>query len=198
MTRAPRSASSWVAKGPATARVKSRTRRFERGPVYMANRQSYQLARIASVPRQFWYMKQKLRGFSLIELLIVIAIISALAALVAVSAKTILKNTRETAALAHVQTLQKAQTQFYSMRRRFAASLTELGPSKAKLIADHLAAGTLGGYVFTVTGNEEAFTVKARPERPGQSGDISYFVDESAVIRSSAEGEANQDSPPFK
>ena len=137
-------------------------------------------------------------GFSLIELLIVIAIISTIAVIVSVSSSAILKHARETAALAHVQTLVKAQTQFYSMRRRYAATLEDLSPTGANLIPEHLAAGTLGGYRFQVTGAENGFTVNADPERRDKSGDSSYFSDDSLVTRHNEQTVATRESPPVK
>ena len=141
-------------------------------------------------------MVKRRRGFSLIELLIVIAIMATLAAIVTVAAKSVLKTTRETAALAHVQTIQKAQTQFYSMKRRFATTLKELGDTS--VIPEHLASGNLGGYIFEVAGSDDGFTVKANPERLGQSGDNSYFTDDSLVIRSNDRVPADRQSPPVR
>ena len=136
------------------------------------------------------------RGFSLIELLIVMAIVTTLTALVSVTASTIFKHSRETAALGHVRTLQNAQTQVHSVKRRFAASLKDL--AVANLIPEHLAAGALGGYTFALTGAEEGFIVKACPERQGKSGDANYFTDESLVIRQNDQREADKESPPVK
>ena len=93
---------------------------------------------LAKSPRQLnrfrhnWHMECKRRGFTLIELLIVMAIIGALMAIVTVSANTIYAHSRATAALAHVVTLQKAQTQFYAINRRFAPF--------AQLLRDHVRA----------------------------------------------------------
>jgi prepilin-type N-terminal cleavage/methylation domain-containing protein len=138
------------------------------------------------------------RGFSLIELLIVIAIVTTLVAIASVSANAILKHSRETAALAHVQTLIKAQTQFYSVKRRYAGALQDLGPDTANLIPEHLASGQLGGYRFEVSGDEDSFTIKANPERKGKTGDSSYFSDDSLVIRHNEQTVADHESPPVK
>ena len=138
------------------------------------------------------------RGFSLIELLIVIAIISLLAGITSVSANAILKHSRETAALANVHTLVKAEMQFYSIKRRYAGSLQDLGPTAANLIDERIASGKLGGYLFEVSGDEDSFTVKADPERRGKTGDSSYFSDDSLVIRHNEQTVADRESPPVK
>ena len=118
-------------------------------------------------------------------------------AIVSVSANGIYRHSRETAALAHVRTLQNAQTQFYSIKRRFAPSLKDLGPASAKLIPEHLAAGTLGGYHFEVSGAEETFRILATPEPVGKGG-ASYYSDDSLVIRQNDQGPADGSSPPVK
>jgi len=52
---------------------------------------------------------------------------------------------QETASLKNLQTLNTAQVQYQSQFGRFAQSLTELGPSAAKLISTDLAAGERHG-----------------------------------------------------
>jgi prepilin-type N-terminal cleavage/methylation domain-containing protein len=139
-------------------------------------------------------MRKRRAGFSLIELMIVIAIISALAAIVTVSSNAILKQSRETAALAQVQTSQKAQTQHYSMKRRHAGSLKDLGD----LIPAHLASGKLGGYLYEMTGSEDGFVIHADPERRGRTGDTSFYSDDTLVIRRNGQAVADRESPPVQ
>ena len=84
------------------------------------------------------------------------------------------------------------------MKRRFATTLKDLGPTAANLIPEHLAAGALGGYVFEVAGTEDGFVIKANPERRGKSGNTSYDTDDSLVIRYNDQTNADRDSPPVK
>ena len=116
--------------------------------------------------------------------------------MVSVTATTIFKHGREAAALGYIRALQNARTQFYPVKRRFAPTLEDL--STAELIPGHLAAGTLGGYTFELTGVEEAFTVKASRERQGKSGDANYFTEDSLVIRQNDHRPADTDRPPVK
>src|SRR3954452_16376906 len=89
------------------------------------------------------------RGFSLIELLIVVAIILILAAIAAPKLNQNRMHAQETAAIREMQTIHTAETQYYSQFGRYATALPELGPpaggqegaSGANLIPGELAKG---------------------------------------------------------
>src|SRR5580698_3535234 len=68
------------------------------------------------------------RGFSLIELLIVISIILIIAAIAVPKMNHQLMLAREQAAIRQIGTLHQAETQYYSQYGKYAATLTELGP----------------------------------------------------------------------
>src|SRR6266700_2996559 len=68
------------------------------------------------------------RGFSLIELLIVVAIILIIAAVAIPKMNTQLMQAREMAAIREIGTIHQGQTQYYSQFGHFAQSLAELGP----------------------------------------------------------------------
>lgn len=98
------------------------------------------------------------RGFSLIELLIVIAIIMILASISAVKFNKVQMITRETAAVQQIRTIHTAQLQYATQFQRYAATLAELGPPSsgaagsqaADLIPKSLSEGHVNGYVFTL------------------------------------------------
>jgi prepilin-type N-terminal cleavage/methylation domain-containing protein len=131
------------------------------------------------------------RGFSLIELLIVVAIILILAAIAAPKLNQNRMHAQETAAIREVQTIHTAQTQYYSQYGRYATALPELGPpaggaegpSAANLIPGELAKGQHSGYKFTMAGGPGGYTISAVPEAFGNTGRRTFYSDQSNVIR---------------
>jgi len=131
------------------------------------------------------------RGFSLIELLIVVAIILILAAIAAPKLNQNRMHAQETAAIQQVKTIHTTQTQYYSQFGRYATNLTELGPpasgqagpSAADLIPDDLAKGKKSGYTFTVQGGPNGYQITAVPDVFGNTGRRTFFSDQTLVIR---------------
>jgi type IV pilus assembly protein PilA len=105
-------------------------------------------------------------------------------------------NTRaqEMTAILNVRSINTAQVQYYSEFGRYAKSLSELGPpsngkegpASAGLIPADLAAGTKGGYTFTLRGSSTGYTVNANPVKYGSTGSRTFFSDESLVIRANS------------
>lgn len=144
------------------------------------------------------------RGFSLIELLIVIAIILILAMIAVPKVNQQLMSARETAAIQEIKTIHQAQTQYYSTYGKYADSLVALGPpasgaagpAAADLIPKGLSDGKNGGYIYTVTGSPTGYSVNANPETYGTSGRRTFFSDQTLVIRNNWSQEpANANSP---
>ena len=134
---------------------------------------------------------RKRRGFSLIELMIVIAIILVIATIALPKLNRAKMYAHETAAIKTIQTLHTAQTQYQSQFGRFAASLVELGPPQsgqagpqsADLIDGNLASGEKSGYRFTVTGNPAGYVISAVPIAYNSTGSRTFFSDQSMQIR---------------
>ena len=131
------------------------------------------------------------RGFSLIELLIVVAIILILAAIAAPKLNQNRMYTQETAAISQIKTIHTAQVQYYSQFGRYATTLAELGPpasgpagpAAADLIPDDLSKVKKTGYTFTVTGDQIRYQINAVPEAFGNTGRRTFYSDQSGVIK---------------
>jgi type IV pilus assembly protein PilA len=132
------------------------------------------------------------RGFSLIELLIVIAIILIIITMAVPQYNKVQMYTRETAAIKAIQTVRDMQVQYQSQYGRFAKSLAELGPpagggapspSAAGLIGNDLASGEKQGYRYVVSEKPGGYIVTATPVTYGTSGSRSFYSDETMVIR---------------
>lgn len=147
------------------------------------------------------------RGFSLIELLIVIAIILIIAAIAVPKMNRQMMAAHEMAAIRQIGTIHQAETQYYSQFGKYAQALTELGPpasgaagpSAADLIPKNLADGKNSGYLFTVQGSPTGYAVTAIPEAFGSSGSRTFFSDQTLVIRNNFTAEpANANSPEIR
>jgi type IV pilus assembly protein PilA len=131
------------------------------------------------------------QGFSLIELLIVIAIILIIITIAVPKYNKTQMFMKETAAIKAIQTIHQVEVQYQSQYGRFATSLAELGPpasgapspAAADLIGNDLAQGEKQGYKFTLTGNQAGYTINANPTSYGSSGTRTFFSDQTMVIR---------------
>jgi type IV pilus assembly protein PilA len=138
------------------------------------------------------------RGFSLIELLIVVAVILVIAAIAIPNFIRSKMRANEAAAVANVRNITTGEV-IYSTTYNigFSSTLAKLGgntvavdQNNAGLIDSVLSAGTKTGYLFTydvvstdANGNVQAYSINADPVLPGQSGDRHFYADQSAIIR---------------
>ncbi len=136
------------------------------------------------------------KGFSLIELLLVVAVVTIIAAIAIPNYLKARLRANESSAVSSLHSISTAAV-LYSVTYPdlgFPALLTTLGganpcsPSSttACLIDDTLAVGTKGGYSFTWTGDgltpSYSFTVAGTPLAVGSSGQRMYCTDQSGVI----------------
>jgi len=130
------------------------------------------------------------RGFSLIELLIVIAIILIIAAIAIPKINNQRMLAQEMAAIQQIKSIHTAETQYYSQFGRYATSLTELGPpasgapgpAASDLLPKNLSEGTNTGYTFSVQAAPTGYVVTAVPVQFGSSGRRTFFSDQTLVI----------------
>ena len=145
-------------------------------------------------------------GFSLIELLIVVAIILVIAAIAIPNLLRSRIAANEASAVNSLRTLTTAENTYFSTYPTFgyACSLKSLGGGKtppdntaAGIIDDTLSSGAKAGYVFTtgVCLKSGALTVgyeySAAPIAPNQSGVRYFCVDATGSVRYSSTSVAN-------
>jgi type IV pilus assembly protein PilA len=160
-------------------------------------------------------MRNKQKGFSLIELLIVVAIILIIAAIAIPNLIRSRMAANEASAVASIRTVNTAEVVYsttYAVPTLFSANLGDLGDragtcatvppiaTNACLIDNVLATATAApgksGYFFTYAA-AAGYTISAQPVQPGSSGVRGFFSDQTLVIRAANPSPATVASPPL-
>jgi len=155
--------------------------------------------------------RQRPNGFTLMELLIVIAIMLILMLIAIPNFNRIKITANESSAIKSLQVIATAQGQYSSLftANGYSCTLPALGgdPSKgnptpqlAELIPDSLASGVKDGYTFTMTctkqtvgstDNVTGFTVNAVPLAVGKTGNRGFCIDQFSQVKSDPTGGTN-------
>ncbi len=163
-------------------------------------------------------MRDKQKGFSLIELLIVVAIILIIAAIAIPNLLRSKMAANEASAVATIRTLNTSAVAYSTTYGAYSTTygaypthLTNLGPiasggTPSSAVAD-LVDSVLGtdpalksGYTFVWVGTGtpvSSYTLVATPLSPGVTGQRGFFTDQSGVIRSDPAGAATSASTPL-
>jgi type IV pilus assembly protein PilA len=166
-------------------------------------------------------MRNKQKGFSLIELLIVVAIILIIAAIAIPNLIRSKMAANEASAVATLRTLNTAEVVFsstYNVANSFAPTLNALGDggtagtctagfvptSTAACLIDAAvenasnSATPKSGYVLTYPApTATGYTINNDPASPGSSGTRHFFTDQNLVIRQNSTGSAGATDTPI-
>jgi len=142
--------------------------------------------------------KRKAAGFSLIELLIVVAIILTIAAIALPNFMRARITANEAAAVANLRNITTANVVYSTTYNLgYAAQFVYLGgpagaptSTNSQLLDVILTSGAKNGYSFAyvsgpvnAVGMIDSYTVTVSPLVPGNTGQRYFFMDESGVIR---------------
>ena len=134
------------------------------------------------------------RGFTVIELMIVVTILLILAAIEIPNLMRARMAANQAAAVANLKTIEAAEiTYSVTYNQGYTSTLAQLGPSRqsastraADLIDGMLASGLKGGYSYVyvpgpvIDGKVETYTLKAVPSMPCSTGVEYYSLDPSS------------------
>ena len=172
-----------------------------------------------------YQFKKREKGFTLVEIMIVVAIITLIAAIAIPNLLRARHNANETAAIGNTKTLVDALESFRANQAPTTypgagvtsggvavAGLAGLANTNPPYIDAVLAGGTRQGYTFTYTPPAarvvaiggvnfnvyDTYTLTATPVTVGTTGTRRFFVDESGVIRVNDIGAATAASVPLE
>jgi len=155
-------------------------------------------------------MKNKQKGFSLIELLIVVAIILIIAAIAIPNLLRSKMAANEASAVGSMRTLNTAAVTYSTTYGGYPGSIAKLGPASpatstsADLVDSVLSGGTKSGYSFSwsaatadASGNIQSYCIYSSPVTLGTTGQRYFYTDQSGVIRANPGGVADVNSTPI-
>jgi prepilin-type N-terminal cleavage/methylation domain-containing protein len=155
-------------------------------------------------------VKKNQKGFSLIELLIVVAIILIIAAIAIPNLLRSRMAANEASAVGSLRTINTAAVTYSTTynSQGYPATLAALGTSgaatsaSADLIDSVLSAGTKSGYMFAFSGDgktpSNGYKITADPTSRGTSGQRGFYTDQSGVIRNDPTTTATSASLPLQ
>jgi prepilin-type N-terminal cleavage/methylation domain-containing protein len=149
------------------------------------------------------FYKKSNKGFTLVEIMIVVAIIALIAAIAIPNLLRARHNANETAGIGAMRTLSTAMESFRAAQTppTYPASLATLSTAVPPYVGATLSGATTAGtarqgYFFTyVLASANAYTLQGTPATVGTTGTRRFFVDSSGVIRANATGAATATSP---
>jgi len=133
------------------------------------------------------------RGFTLVEIMIVVAIIALLAAIAIPNLLRARLQANESAAQAALKTIATAEVTYRSGNTMY-GTLVQMSGAAPAYIDSVIGGGTKNGYDFAIpTVAAEQFAATAVPDTAGVTGVRSFCVSEDGVVRVQAAGGAIAD-----
>jgi type IV pilus assembly protein PilA len=150
-------------------------------------------------------MKKNQKGFSLIELLIVVAIILIIAAIAIPNLLRAKIAANEASAVGSIRTINTASVAYSTSYGNYPPTIASLGPAStpssttADLIDSVLASGTKSGYSFTWSAgtNNTNYAINADPVS-SSTGQRHFYSDQSGVIRANTSASASASDSPIQ
>lgn len=122
------------------------------------------------------------KAFTLIEIMIVLAVVALVATLAIPSYLRSRMSANEVAAISGLRTIASAAISYRTANNAYPENLAALSQAAPPYIDTSLAGGSKQGYDFVLSGAANSFSATAAPQAYQSSGVRSFFVDNSGVI----------------
>ncbi len=142
--------------------------------------------------------QSSLMGFTLLEIMIVVAIIVVIAAIAIPAVLRSRVTANEAAAVTSLKTINWATITYKATNAVYPSNLTDLSTCDPSYIDSVLASGAKQGYNFSLISTNSTFSVTAVPTVPNITGVRTFYTDTGGVIRASNNGTtADETSTPI-
>lgn len=139
---------------------------------------------------------KKTSGFTLIELMIVVAIIAIIAAIAIPNLLRSRMQSNESSAIGNLRTINGAEVSFHSANTQYATTFAQLTGATPPFLDGNWGAAK-NGYTFTLGGTVDNYTCTAEPTTRGTTGNKGFYTDSSGIIRYEAAAAATAASKPI-
>ncbi len=141
-------------------------------------------------------MDSNKHGFTLIELIIVVAIIALIAAIAIPNLVRSRLQANEASAIQNLRAIISAEGAYHAQNSEYTTDFADLVNANPPFInGDWVPAKN--GYLFKLGGTSDNYTVNADPETFYITGTRGFYCDSTGVIRAETGQSADENSPPL-
>lgn len=141
-------------------------------------------------------MQKPNQGFTLIELMIVVAIIAIIAAIAIPNLLRSRSQSNESSAIGNLRTIVGAEVAYHSANYAYTADFADMTGATPPFLDGNWGVPK-SGYNFLLGGDANNFTVNANAVVYGTTGEKGFFTDSSGVIRYATGADAAVTSTPI-